>query len=90
MATLDQITDIVQRCLEDIVLNKVEVSNSLKGIDHVTVLDFGLDALDLVEIVMAVEDETATRIGDTDLEGVKPDNILIEQIPEIIFKAQEW
>lgn len=90
MVTLDQIKRVVQRCLEDLILDKEEVEKALRT-ESVVIADyFGLDALDLVEMVMAVEDEFNVRIGDTEMESHKDvGDIRINRIPEIIYAAQE-
>lgn len=90
MISIDQIQRIVKRCLEDVVLDASKVSAALNDDSLVTVKDFELDWLDLVELIMAVEDECGVRIEDTELDGVKINDIFIKNIPSIIHKAQEW
>lgn len=64
-----------------------EVVNALSGKVHRTVSDLGYDSLDLVEIIMAVEDDLDEYFDDCKLEALNLMGELIENLPGVLHEA---
>ena len=64
-----------------------EVVNALSGKVHRTVADLGYDSLDLVEIIIAIEDDMDEYFEDSKLEGLDLMNELVEKLPVILLEA---
>lgn len=59
--------------------------DALLGKTHRTLGDLGMDSLDLVEILMQVEDETAVMFDDYDAEAKFTFEILAEEAAKVIY-----
>jgi len=73
---LEKITQII---VDQLGVNKTEVGPEAKFID-----DLGADSLDIVELLMAVEDQFAIEVPDEDAEGMQTVGDIIRYIEERI------
>ena len=61
------------------------IVKALQGKIHRTVGEFGLDSLDRIEIIMAVEDELGIGIEDS-IDGKITESTLVEELPKIFHE----
>lgn len=63
-----------------IIVDQLSISDEDLITPETTLEDLGADSLDMVEVIMAIEDEFDVQIKDEDLETLKSVNDLIEYI----------
>jgi acyl carrier protein len=74
MSVLETITQII---VDQLGVNKTEIVPEAKFID-----DLGADSLDIVELLMALEDQYGIEVPDEDAEGLQTVGDLIRYIEE--------
>ena len=68
--------------LKDIIVDVMGCNPDEITMDTTFVDDLGADSLDLVDLVMAVEEEFDVKIADEDLEGIKTVGDIVDYIAE--------
>ncbi len=63
-----------------IIIDQLSISDEDMVTMETTLEDLGADSLDLVEVIMAIEDEFDVQIKDEDLENIKSVGDLINYI----------
>ena len=63
-----------------IIIDQLSISDADMVTVDTTLEDLGADSLDLVEVIMAIEDEFDVQIKDEDLENIKSVGDLINYI----------
>lgn len=63
-----------------IIVDQLSISDEDMITPDTTLEDLGADSLDMVEVIMAIEDEFDVQIKDEDLESLKSVNDLIDYI----------
>ncbi len=63
-----------------IIIDQLSISDEDMITMETTLEDLGADSLDMVEVIMAIEDEFDVQIKDEDLENLKSVGDLIEYI----------
>lgn len=63
-----------------IIIDQLSISDADMVTVDTTLEDLGADSLDLVEVIMAIEDEFDVQIKDEDLESIKSVGDLINYI----------
>lgn len=63
-----------------IIVDQLSISDEDMITPDTTLEDLGADSLDLVEVIMAIEDEFDVQIKDEDLENLKSVSDLIDYI----------
>jgi acyl carrier protein len=63
-----------------IIIEQLSISDEDMITTETTLEDLGADSLDLVEVIMAIEDEFDVQIKDEDLESIKSVGDLINYI----------
>ena len=66
--------------VREILCDQLEIDPDEVTLDTDLVKDLGADSLDLVEVIMAIEDEFDVQIKDEDLENIKSVGDLINYI----------
>lgn len=68
--------------LKELVVDQLGVDNDEVTTEATIQEDLGADSLDLVDLVMAVEEEFDVKIADEDLEGIKTVGDIVDYIAE--------
>jgi acyl carrier protein len=66
--------------VKEIIVDQLSISDADMITAETTLEDLGADSLDLVEVIMAIEDEFDVQIKDEDLESIKSVGDLINYI----------
>lgn len=88
MATVESIKEILKRISSDFrVEGYKDFGKALDSAEDIKLVETGIDSLDQIELVMAVEDELNLHLDDYKLESTFNDFTLVKDIPGILFKA---
>ena len=68
--------------LKELVVDQLGVDDDEVTTEATIQEDLGADSLDLVDLVMAVEEEFDVKIADEDLEGIKTVGDIVDYIAE--------
>lgn len=68
--------------LKELVVDQLGVDDDEVTTEATIQEDLGADSLDLVDLVMAVEEEFDVKIADKDLEGIKTVGDIVDYIAE--------
>lgn len=68
--------------LKELVVDQLGVDDDEVTAEATIQEDLGADSLDLVDLVMAVEEEFDVKIADEDLEGIKTVGDIVDYISE--------
>ena len=68
--------------LKELVVDQLGVDDDEVTTEATIQEDLGADSLDLVDLVMAVEEEFDVKIADEDLEGIKTVGDIVDYISE--------
>ncbi|HFD2050772.1 acyl carrier protein [Clostridium perfringens] len=68
--------------LKEIIADKLSVSEDEITMESTFIDDLGADSLDIVELIMALEEELEMEIPDEDAEGFKTVGDVVEYITE--------
>lgn len=68
--------------LKELVVDQLGVDDDEVTTEATIQEDLGADSLDLVDLVMAVEEEFDVKIADEDLEGIKTVGNIVDYIAE--------
>ena len=68
--------------LKELVVDQLGVDDDEVTTEATIQEDLGADSLDLVDLVMAVEEEFDVKIADEDLEGIKTVDDIVDYIAE--------
>lgn len=68
--------------LKELVVDQLGVDDDEVTAEATIQEDLGADSLDLVDLVMAVEEEFDVKIADEDLEGIKTVGDIVDYIAE--------
>ena len=68
--------------LKELVVDQLGVEDDEVTTEATIQEDLGADSLDLVDLVMAVEEEFDVKIADEDLEGIKTVGDIVDYIAE--------
>jgi acyl carrier protein len=80
MASSAESRSAVEAKVREIICEQLEVSDEEVTLDASFVEDLGADSLDLVELVMALEEEYDTEISDEDAEKIKTVQDIVDYI----------
>ncbi|EOU1476851.1 acyl carrier protein [Clostridium perfringens] len=72
--------------LKEIIADKLSVNEDEITMESTFIDDLGADSLDIVELIMALEEELEMEIPDEDAEGFKTVGDVVEYITEHIEK----
>jgi len=68
--------------VRDILMEQLDVEESLITMDSVILDDLGADSLDIVDLVMTLEDEFDIEIPDEEIENIKTVGDIVRYIEE--------
>ena len=68
--------------VKEILVDQLDVEDEKVTMEASIIDDLGADSLDLVDLVMAVEEEFDVKIADEDLEGIKTVGDIVDYIAE--------
>ena len=72
--------------LKEIIADKLSVNEDEITMESTFIDDLGADSLDIVELIMALEEELEMEIPDEDAEGFKTVGDVVEYITEHTYK----
>lgn len=68
--------------VRDILVEQLDVEESLVTMDASIIDDLGADSLDIVDLVMTLEDEFDTEIPDEEIENIKTVGDIVRYLEE--------
>ncbi len=77
---VQEVTDVIFEKLRDIIVEQLGVSKEEVTMESSIENDLGADSLDLVEIVMAIEEEFNFEVSEDDVDGIDTIGKAVEYI----------